>query len=118
VLKNYGKQRLEAVLSVDGLDVLDGKPAGYGKRGYIIEAGATLRVDGFRQSLSNVAAFRFGAVADSYAARKHGDTRNVGVIGVALFHEYGSQPFVQDKEIQQRQQADPFPGNREFATPP
>jgi hypothetical protein len=43
-------------------------------------------VDGFRTSTTQVAAFRFSAVADSYAERK-GKGRNVGVIGVAIFNE-------------------------------
>lgn len=114
VVRNNTANRLEAVLSVDGLDVLDGKPATFTKRGYLIDPYATLTVDGFRQSSQTVAAFRFGSVANSYANQKYGNTDNVGVIGLALFHEYGTYPT--DKEIQQRHSADPFP-NR-FATPP
>ena len=36
VLKNRCKSRLEVVLSVDGLDVIDGKSASFSKRGYVI----------------------------------------------------------------------------------
>ena len=38
------------VASVDGLDVIDGKAAGHGKRGYILAAHSTLVIDGFRTS--------------------------------------------------------------------
>jgi hypothetical protein len=105
------------VLSVDGLDVMDGKNASFDKRGYILDPRADLEVDGFRQSTETVAAFRFGAVHNSYAEQKHGDSRNVGVIGVALFHEMGMPlPAWTHDEIRQRRSANPFPGT--FATPP
>jgi hypothetical protein len=117
VVRNDTGNRLEAVISVDGLDVLDGKPAAVTKSGYVIAPYSTLQVDGFRQSLATVAAFRFGAVQDSYTNRKYGDTRNVGVIGLAIFHESGSNPSSwTDNETRQRRSAEPFPGR--FATPP
>jgi hypothetical protein len=116
VLTNHTPARFEAVVSVDGLDVIDGRAAGFGKRGYLINPHATLEIDGFRQSESTVAAFRFGSVRGSYAAKK-GDDRNVGVIGVAIFHERGTQMWPWDpREVDRRREADPFP-NR-FATPP
>jgi hypothetical protein len=117
VVKSNAPQRVEAVISVDGLDVLDGKPASFKKRGYLIEAGGEVAIDGFRQSTETVAAFRFGSVRDSYAEKKHGDSRNVGVIGVAVFHERGSNPHPWTvEEVDRRNDANPFPG--QFATPP
>jgi hypothetical protein len=83
---NHSYARVEAVVSVDGLDVIDGKPADYDKRGYVIAPGSFVDIDGWRVSGAEVAAFRFGRVRDSYAARTTGP-RNVGVIGVALFPE-------------------------------
>jgi len=47
-----------------------------------------LVVEGFRQSTDAVAAFRFGPVRESYAAEKYHNTRNVGVIGIALFMKW------------------------------
>ncbi len=114
-IRNLTGARLEVVLSVDGLDVIDGKGASYGKRGYLIEPHGELEVDGFRKSYSEVAAFRFSGIDASYAARRHGDTRNVGVIGAAVFHERGSDPY------SRRGHANPFPGegaDGRFATPP
>lgn len=92
-VSNPTPRRVEAVVSIDGLDVIDGRPADFaGKRGYIVPAYDTLVIDGFRTSDSHVAAFRFSSVAASYAGRK-GKPRNVGVIGVAIFEER-AQPAV------------------------
>jgi hypothetical protein len=127
LVRNNTNERFEVVLSVDGLDVLDGREAGYAKRGYLVEAYGTIEVDGFRQSQDEVAAFRFGSVRDSYAAQT-GSARNVGVIGAAAFGERGYAARLrayQDRiyalrqngiEVERRQNADPFP-NR-YAIPP
>lgn len=118
IVRNHCELRLEIVLSVDGLDVLDGRSASLTKRGYIIPPRGELKVDGFRQSMNEVAAFRFGSVRESYANLKYGETRNVGVIGLALFNEEGTNPF-EGSEAQRRLRANPFPGERNrFATPP
>jgi hypothetical protein len=117
VVHNNTNNRLEIVLSVDGLDVLDGKAASFSKRGYLVDPQGDVEVDGFRQSTDTVAAFRFGSVRDSYAAQKTGDARNVGVIGLAIFHERGTNPVPWNNgEVQRRNDANPFPG--QFATPP
>ncbi len=118
VVRNNTRQPLEFVMSVDGLDVIDGNPAKYSKRGYVVGPKRTLEVRGFRTSTDRVAAFRFGAVSDSYAALRHGDTRNVGVIGVAVFTEKGNKnPWrLLESETQRREEANPFPGR--FSLPP
>jgi hypothetical protein len=85
-VRNHSGRRAEIVVSVDGRDVLDGRPASWTKRGYLLDAGAEVAIDGFRTSLESVAAFRFSSVPRSYAALK-GDARDVGVIGVAVFPE-------------------------------
>jgi hypothetical protein len=115
VVRNQADLRLEIVLSVDGLDVLDGRPASFQKRGYAVEPHHQLVVEGFRQSTEAVAAFRFGPVRESYANEKYHNTLNVGVIGVAVFNEAGTYPW-SDREIQKRLEANPFP-DRRFATP-
>ncbi|MGE0867452.1 MAG: hypothetical protein AB7P03_02740 [Kofleriaceae bacterium] len=83
---NPTPQRVEAVITVDGLDVVDGENGDLRKRGYIVPAYGELRIEGFRTSVQDVATFRFSSVADSYAGMK-GKARNVGVIAVALFEE-------------------------------
>ncbi len=107
--------RIEAVATVDGLDVMDGEHGSFAKRGYVLGPGETYRVDGFRRSQAAVAAFRFGTVDESYAARI-GDDTNVGVVGVAFFAERGAVPPGLDDEAARRSAADPFPDR--FAQPP
>jgi hypothetical protein len=114
VVRNGTTARFEVVTSVDGLDVIDGKPADPNRRGYIIDPHGELVIDGFRTSNSGVAAFRFGKVDESYAAQTSGD-RNVGVIGLAIFSERGA--VWSPAELRRRDTADPFP-NRGYATPP
>lgn len=83
---NPTPNRVEAVVTVDGLDVVDGEPGDLRKRGYIVPAYGDVRIEGFRTSLDNVATFRFSSVDGSYAGQK-GKARNVGVIAVAIFEE-------------------------------
>lgn len=84
---NHTGRRIEAVVSVDGRDVVDGRGADYrGKRGYLVPAYGQADIEGWRLTSAQVAAFRFSAVADSYAART-GTAREVGVIGAAIFPE-------------------------------
>lgn len=116
VLQNHTSHRFEAVATVDGLDVINGKPGTFDNRGYVLMPFATVEIDGFRTSTSSVAAFRFAAVADSYAAQM-GSARNVGVIGVAFFAERGDS-FVPESETRLRDTASPFPADPRFAPPP
>lgn len=89
---NRTSERIEAVVTVDGRDVITGRPGNYHRnRGYVIQPHGSVRIEGFRRSWSEVAAFRFTDVPDSYAARM-GDASNVGVIGVAVFKERHRRP--------------------------
>jgi len=93
---NHNGRRIEAVVTVDGRDVVDGKNGDFQhKRGYLVPAWGQVDIDGWRLSESQAAAFRFSSVADSYAART-GNAREVGVIGVAIFPEriYRPRPVV------------------------
>jgi hypothetical protein len=127
-IDNPTGNRLEVVASVDGLDVLDGEDASLDKRGYLVGAYSSVTIDGFRRSDAEVAAFRLGDVARSYAGRK-GKARNVGVIGFALFEE--RRPFADPPPVwwrpasrddtELRRGADPFPGRDSpgrYARPP
>jgi hypothetical protein len=122
ILENHTSHRFEVVATVDGLDVMNGTPGSVDNRGYILTPYGTLEIDGFRDSKSTVAAFRFGRVGDSYAA-KVGDARDVGVIGIAFFGERGDDwtPW-RDDELRRRASATPFPGDAppsaRFAPPP
>ncbi len=83
---NRSHRRIEAVVTVDGLDVIDGKAGAFSKRGYLVPAWGSVDIDGWRLSNQQVAAFRFSSVSSSYAGQT-GQPRNVGVIGVAVFPE-------------------------------
>lgn len=101
----------EVIASVDGLDVISGRPASFERRGYILAAHDTMTIEGFRTSQSQVAAFRFGKVGESYSVQMGQGDKNVGVIGVALFHERGKTPVYHSEDTQLRKDANPFPGN-------
>lgn len=109
VIKNRSKSALEIVASVDGLDVQDGKPASFSKRGYIVPAGETVEIEGFRTSESKVAAFKFSTVTNSYANMRHGETTNVGVIGIAVFTQKDVDPWTwMPEEVSKRKNASAF----------
>lgn len=89
VVKNHNPFRVEAVISVDGLSVIDGKEAGPGSSGYVLNAGETTSIPGWKLSNAQVAAFEFGAKGrgTTYAEQSTGSARNVGVIGVLVYRE-------------------------------
>ena len=108
-VKNRCKSALEIVASVDGLDVQDGQPASFSKRGYIVQPGENIEIEGFRTSYSRVAAFKFSSVSNSYANLRHGNTRNVGVIGIAVFTQKNVSPWTwMPVEVNRRGTAKPF----------
>jgi hypothetical protein len=121
-VENLSNHRLEFVVTVDGLDVLTGQPGSFSRRGYVLDPGERREIKGWRTSRDEVAAFKFGTVADGYASQKTGDTRNVGVIGAAVFAERGTTPKpYAGTDGYRRLRADPFvasPAGSGFATPP
>lgn len=109
VIKNKAHSRLEVLVSVDGHSVLSGKKASYAQRGYIIDPSETVVIQGFRTREDAVHAFKFSSVNDSFTQQVHGDARNVGVIGLAVFTEKGNSPWRWAPEmIDQRLKAKPF----------
>lgn len=111
-IENGSGERWEVVASVDGLDVIDGAPAGFDRRGYVVDAFSSIEIAGWRTSPDGVSAFRFSALPESFAGRT-GRTRNVGVIGVAFFGERGMS---RAQDLERRRGADAFPVR--FASPP
>ncbi|MBL4687592.1 MAG: hypothetical protein JKY37_23555 [Nannocystaceae bacterium] len=84
---NNSSYRVEAVVTVDGRDVVSGELGDFKKqRGYVIEPWSSVIIDGYRQSLDHVASFRFSELGASYTARR-GTPQHAGVIGVAVFRE-------------------------------
>lgn len=89
-IKNNNCYRVEAVVAVDGLSVITGKPASANDVGYIVNGYDRVVVKGFRKDLNEVGAFKFTKKEKSYAAGK-GQEDNVGVIAVAV-HKEKHQP--------------------------
>ncbi|MEZ4384731.1 MAG: hypothetical protein R3A79_25605 [Nannocystaceae bacterium] len=88
-LTNNTGGRVEAVVTVDGRDVVSGELGDYrGQRGYVLGPYESVTIEGYRQSLDYVAAFRFADIHHSYSALR-GTPQHVGVIGVAVFEEAG-----------------------------
>lgn len=92
-IRNQNAHRVEAVISVDGLSVIDGKDAGPASSGYVIEAHSSVRIPGWKLNDDQVAAFEFAGKRDSYSAAVNGGSaRNTGVIGVLAYKEKPQRP--------------------------
>jgi hypothetical protein len=90
-LRNRTGNRILTVLSVDGINAVTGQTAAASQSGYVLSSWSRAEIAGWRKDLSDVAAFYFTALPDSYAART-GRPDNVGVIGVAVYKEYAEPP--------------------------
>ena len=90
LVRNKTAERVLAVTSVDGVNVLSGDAAGWAQTGYVFGPHFNYQITGWRKSNSEVAAFEFSAASESYASRT-GRPDQVGVIGVALFREQPAQ---------------------------
>jgi hypothetical protein len=88
---NHGPRRIAAIVSVDGLSVISGKPASESQPGYLVTPSSHVLIKGWRRSLEAVAAFRFVERERSYAALM-GRPENVGVIGLVAVEEQVWRP--------------------------
>jgi len=104
-VRNKMGERVLAVTSVDGVNVLNGETAAWGQTGYVFGSYQQYQITGWRKSSSEVAAFEFSAASDSYAERT-GRPGHVGVIGVALFRESLPEPVAQAPEVYRRNESD------------
>ncbi|MFO0750685.1 MAG: hypothetical protein U1F43_34200 [Myxococcota bacterium] len=93
VVTNPTDRWVEAVVVVDGRDVLEGERPGSRTRGYLVPPRDRIAVEGWRLSRRDVAAFRFSSVGDSYAARM-GDASDAGQVRVAIYPERFEPPPV------------------------
>lgn len=85
-IHNRLDERVLAVTSVDGVNVVSGETAAWNQTGYVFRPRYDYRITGWRKSDDEVAAFTFTDSTNSYAART-GRPANVGIIGVAVFRE-------------------------------
>jgi hypothetical protein len=101
LISNKTGERVLAVTSVDGINVITGETANPSQSGYVLDPWGSVEISGWRKSMSEVAAFVFTSLPDSYAARTD-RPGNVGVIGVAAFREY--RPPRRPLDLQQPEQ--------------
>jgi hypothetical protein len=85
-VESHRGQRLLAVTAVDGINVISGETGAWDQSGYVLNAGESYDITGWRKSDAEIAAFNFTSAGRSYAERT-GRPANIGVIGVALFLE-------------------------------
>jgi len=84
--RNMVGERVMAVMSVDGINVITGETASVEQDGYVFDAHERSDIVGWRKSDSQIAAFEFAAARSSYASRT-GRPDDVGVLGIAVFRE-------------------------------
>jgi hypothetical protein len=101
-IKNDNGTRVMAVVSVDGLDVITGKPAEKTNKGYIVDAYSSTEIKGYRTSDEKSVDFVFVSKDGNknYVAQvEGGDKRNSGVIGIRVFEEKPEKVKVIEKHI-------------------
>jgi hypothetical protein len=101
-ITNTTGERVLAVTSVDGINVITGETANPSQSGYVLDPWGSVEIAGWRKDMSEVAAFVFTSLPDSYASRTD-RPGNVGVIGVAVFREY-RPPHRRPLDLQQPEQ--------------
>lgn len=87
-IRNNTPARALFIVSVDGLDVLAGQPAGPGSQGYVVNPYDTISIPGWKLNDQQAAEFFFSRSRDSYVNAIGGSTSNTGVIGAMVFAEY------------------------------
>ena len=105
---NRSGERVMAVMSVDGVNIITGQTANWNQSGYVFEPGQSGELAGWRKSSYEIAAFEFTALPDSYAAQT-GRPLDIGVIGVAVFRERVVRPLPQP--FHWREQSGAAPSN-------
>ena len=87
-IRNNTAMRALFIVSVDGLDVLAGQPAGPTSQGYVVNPHDTISIPGWKLDDRQAAEFFFSRSRDSYVNAIGGSTSNTGVIGAMIFAEY------------------------------
>lgn len=93
-IKNFNAFRVEAVLSVDGLSITDGKAAGQHSSGYLVDANSTVRIPGWKLNAAAAAAFVFSGKSKAYVTATTGESLNTGVVGAMVFRDASYRPVV------------------------
>ncbi len=89
-LENHNSFRVKVTLGIDGVNVIDSKPIGEDSKemGYILGAGESTVIKGYRLDESNVASFRFTDGKSAYANTVKGmGGKTQGVIACRVYRE-------------------------------
>lgn len=86
---NRTGEKVQVKLSIDGTDILTGKPADTSATGEMwqVQPYAVLRLKAWPESNKGGAAFLFTSAEKSVAVNTHGDLSSRGVIAAAVFYE-------------------------------
>src|SRR5262249_5554562 len=90
-VNNHGPRRITAIVSVDGLSVINGQPASELHPGYLVDPYSHIVIKGWRKDRETVAAFTSEERQHSDAFRR-GHPENAGAIGLVAFDEFGPRP--------------------------
>jgi hypothetical protein len=85
-VSNHGPRRIAAIVSVDGLSVIDGRRATEASPGYLVGSHRSVVIKGWRRNRDTVAAFTFEDRFNSYAYRR-GHRDDIGVIRLVAIEE-------------------------------
>lgn len=118
--RNYDVSNIyEIIATVDGLDVINGRPGSFNNSGYALLPQQTLTISGFRKSDQEVAAFRFSAPQQSYNANTPmGDIRNIGILGTVIFRVVDPSKPNRPAKITNTTRPNPFPNEKGYAPAP
>lgn len=84
-IRNNSNKPKFYIVSVDGLSVIDGKPAGSHSLGYYVDPFQKIVLSGWQISANEFSKFLFCSKNQSYVEKSNQDTDNIGVIGVMVF---------------------------------
>ncbi len=95
VVRNTTGRRTGVVISVDGLNVVNGERSSLNRHEqmYVLDAWETAEIQGWRSSLQDVRRFVFVDEQRSYAERTGQANGDMGWIRVAAFREIEQQPW-------------------------
>lgn len=91
---NRSFSRVNVVFSVDGLDTVDGRPAGPSSQGYIVNPVSNIEIPGWLLDNHTAAEFYFARAGKSYVAASGNNTANTGVIGAMVFKEQSQYLYI------------------------
>lgn len=93
--KNNTWQKIQVKLTLDGTDILTGKPADteVSKDMWVVNGYATLSLKAWPEDNNGGAAFVFTSANNSVAVHTHGDLSSRGIIAAAVFTEGHVEPI-------------------------